>query len=141
MLYEFLSGHNTAKATKTFVVRKIKGAVDPITKTRSLNKFRLGGNNYDDLIKSCRFKTVDSEAVYKAIEANYVFNFPLFHNKDWTQGWFMSGFLHVLNTKLFFFKIGCHTIIKVSSLFYYFLLIAGGRIFEYMPFPRELALS
>ena len=58
------------KHPKTFVVQKVK--VQLITATRCLKKFRLGVKNFDDQARSARLKTVDSEAVHKAIEANPV---------------------------------------------------------------------
>ena len=56
------------KQPKTFVVRKLKAQL--ITGIRWFKKFRLGCKNLNDLEKSSRPKSVDSEVFSSVIEAN-----------------------------------------------------------------------
>ena len=70
ILYEFELGHKAAEATKNIRCAKGEDAVDHSTVTRWFKKFRSGCKNLDDQARSGRPKTVDSEAVFQAIEAN-----------------------------------------------------------------------
>ena len=70
ILYEFELGHNIVEATKNVCCAKTKGAVDRSTVTRWFNKFCSGWKNVDNQARLSRAKTVDSEAVLKAIEAD-----------------------------------------------------------------------
>ena len=58
------------KQPKSFVVQKVKGAVDYSTVTRWFKKFPLDCKNLEDQAKSSRPKSMDS--MLQAIEANLV---------------------------------------------------------------------
>ena len=69
MFYEFKNDHNTAReATKNICCERSKGTIDYSTVTRCFKKFCSGCKNLDNLTKSGRPKTVDSEAVLETIE-------------------------------------------------------------------------
>ena len=70
MLYMFELCHNIAKATENICCVKGEGSVDHSTVTRGLKKFCLGYKNLNDQAKSIGPKTIDSEAMQQAIEAN-----------------------------------------------------------------------
>ena len=70
MFYKFKQGHNAAEATKNICHTKDERAVYHSTVTRELKKFYKSWKNLDNLAK-----TVNSEAVFKAIEANPVSSF------------------------------------------------------------------
>ena len=70
MLYKFELGHNTIKATKTFVVWNVKAQL--ITVIRWIKKFCLNSKNRDDQGSSSRPKTMNSEVVLQTIEENIV---------------------------------------------------------------------
>ena len=74
LLYEFKLGHNTAEATKNIYCMNGEGIVDHSTVTRWLKKFYLCSKNIDDQARSGRLKTVHSEAMFQAIEANSMSN-------------------------------------------------------------------
>ena len=65
MLYEFELSHNTAEAAKNFSCTKGEEAV-----TRWLKKICLSYKNLNDQSRSSRPRTVNSEAVLQAIDAN-----------------------------------------------------------------------
>ena len=67
MLYEFKLGHNTMEANKIICCIKDEGIVDPITVTRWFKKFF---QELDDQASSDRPKTVDSAAMFQAIETD-----------------------------------------------------------------------
>ena len=56
-----------------------------------------------------------------------------------TQDQFLKQGLTGLNSEFSFSETSCLTTVKEPSLCYY-LLIAGGQIVGYIPFPRLLAL-
>ena len=68
---------NSAKASqkqeKYICCAKYEGAVDYSTVTTWFKSFGLGWKKFGDQVKSSRPKTVDSEAVPKAIEPNVVY--------------------------------------------------------------------
>ena len=65
-IYEFELVHITTETTKNICCVNGEGAVDHIT----VIKFHLGCKNLNDRARSGKPKTVDSEAVFQAIEAN-----------------------------------------------------------------------
>ena len=69
MLYEFELCHNIAEATKN-ICAKGEVTIDNSTISKWLKKFCSGYRNLDDWARSCKFKSIASEAVLKAIEAN-----------------------------------------------------------------------
>ena len=70
LLYEFELGHNAAEVTKNICCAKGEGRVDQSTITRRSKKFYFGCKNFDDRARSDRPKTMDSEDLLQAIEAN-----------------------------------------------------------------------
>ena len=70
MLYEFDLSHNTVISTKNISWAEGEGSVDQSTVTRWFEKFRSGYKNLNYSVKIGRLKTVDSEAVFRAIETN-----------------------------------------------------------------------
>ena len=61
------------EATKNICRTKDEGrGVDPSTVTRNFKKFYTSCKDFKDQAKSDRLKTMDSEAVFQAIEANLV---------------------------------------------------------------------
>ena len=60
------------KATRNFCYMKGEGPVDYNTVARWLKKFRSSCKNLDDQVRSSGLKTLDSEAVLEAIEANLI---------------------------------------------------------------------
>ena len=85
MLYEFELGSNTVEASKNICCTKGKGSVDHSTVTRCFKKFQSVYKNLHNQVKSARPKTMDSEAMLLAIEAN-----PL------SSTWRVSGELIIL---------------------------------------------
>ena len=74
VFYEFELDHNTAEAIKNICCVKGEGAVDHSITTRWLKKFNSSYKNLDDQASAGRPKTVYSEAILPAIEANPVSN-------------------------------------------------------------------
>ena len=74
MIYEFQRGHNAAAATKNICCEKDKSVDGQSTLTRWLKKICLDSENLDDQVRSVRPKTLDSEAVFQAIEVNLASN-------------------------------------------------------------------
>ena len=73
MLYQFELGDNATETTENICV-KGEGSVDYIIVTRSFKKFCSGCKNLDNKTSSSRLKTMKSEAMLQAIEANPVSN-------------------------------------------------------------------
>ena len=73
MHYEFELGHNVEEETKNICCMKDKDTVDHSAVTRWL-KNCLCCKKLDNQAKSGRPKTVDSEAILQAIEANPMSN-------------------------------------------------------------------
>ena len=71
MIYEFELGYKAAEAVKNMCDMKGEGTIDHITESRWLKKFKLGCKNLNDLVKSDRFKILDSEAIF-LVEVNPV---------------------------------------------------------------------
>ena len=69
MPYKFKGGHDTAEATKTFVLQKVK--MQLTTVTRRFKKFCLGCKNCDDQARSDKPKT-GFQDLLQAIETNLV---------------------------------------------------------------------
>ena len=65
-LYRFELGHNAAEVTKNILCMKVKGAVDYSIVTRLFKEFCLGYKGLIYMARSCRLKTVDSEAMLLA---------------------------------------------------------------------------
>ena len=78
MLHKFELGYKDAEIAKNICCAKSESAVDHSTITKCLNRFRSGYKNLDGYVRSGRPKTVDSEAVLQAIEAN-----PGSMRRDW----------------------------------------------------------
>ena len=72
MFYEFELVHNTKEVTKNFSCAKGEGVVDHSTVTRWFKKFHSSGKNIDNQARSGSPKTMDSETMLLAIEANLV---------------------------------------------------------------------
>ena len=72
MPYEFELGHNTTEATKNICSAKNEDAVNHSIINRWFKKFHLDCKNLDIQARSGRPKTVDSETMLHAIEANPV---------------------------------------------------------------------
>ena len=70
MLYEFEQGHDTMEVTKNICCMKSESPVVHRRVTRWFKKFCSGCNNLDSHAKSGRSKTMDSEAMISATEAN-----------------------------------------------------------------------
>ena len=70
MLYDFQLGHYAAEATKNICFIKGEVSVGHSTVTRLFKKFRTSRKKVDDQASSGRPKSVDSEVVLQAIEAN-----------------------------------------------------------------------
>ncbi|XP_029643946.1 histone-lysine N-methyltransferase SETMAR-like [Octopus sinensis] len=70
MLDKFELSHNAAEESKNICCAKGEVAVDFHIVTRWFKKFRWGCKNLDDQARSGMRKTVDSEVVLQAIEAN-----------------------------------------------------------------------
>ena len=66
--------YNTTEPTKNICCMKGKGADDHNTVTWLFKKFFSDHKNLDNYARSRRPKTVDSEAVLQAMEANLVSN-------------------------------------------------------------------
>ena len=75
MLYEFKQGHNTAEAMKNICCAKGKGAINHSTVTRWFKKFCSNYKSFNNQVRTCRLKTINSEAVLHVIEANLMSNF------------------------------------------------------------------
>ena len=71
MLFKFEVGPNITETTKNICV-KGKGTVDYSTVTRCVKKFCSGYKNFDNMRKSDRPNSMDSEAMLQTIEANLV---------------------------------------------------------------------
>ena len=67
----------------------------------------------------------------------YIFTHPSILARRDTRSNFKQK-LTGLNSEFSFSYTSCHTKVKEPSLLYY-LLIAGGRIVGFIPFPRVLA--
>ena len=61
------------------------------------------------------------------------------YKQDVTQDQFSKWSLTGLNSEFFFSEPSCYTKVKESSLSYY-LLIVGGKIVGFIPFPKVLEL-
>ena len=72
IFYKFELCYNSREATKNIFCAKGGGTADHRTVTGWFKKFHLGWRNVDDLARSGRRKSEDSEAVLQAIEANLV---------------------------------------------------------------------
>ena len=70
MLYKFKLSHNVSEATENICYEKCEGGGYPSALTRRFDKFCKGCNNFDDQVRSSKPKSVDFEAVLKAMEAN-----------------------------------------------------------------------
>ena len=70
ILYETELGNKAVKATKNIYCVKSDGTVDHSIEARWFKKFCLDWKNLDDQTRSDRPKSVVSEAVLLAIEAN-----------------------------------------------------------------------
>ena len=72
MLYDFKLGHNNVEATKNICFAKGEDTVNHSTITRLFKTFHLGCKNLDNQARSGspKTKTVESEAMLQAIEAN-----------------------------------------------------------------------
>ena len=68
--YEFELGHNIAEATKNICCVKSEDAVNHSTVTRCFKKFCPSCKNLSNQARSGKPKSVDSNAVLQAIEAN-----------------------------------------------------------------------
>ena len=71
MLYEFKLDHNALEATRKNCV-KSEDAVDHGTVTRWVKKFCSSRKNLNEQARSDRPKTIESDAVFHAIQANLV---------------------------------------------------------------------
>ena len=85
--------------------------------------------------KSSVFSTLERN--YTGITYSYLPTPPL--GQDMTQGQFFKWSLTGLNSEFSFSKTSCLTKAEEPSLPYY-LPIAGGKIFGFIPFPRVLVL-
>ena len=72
MLYKFNLGYSATKATKNISCIKAEGTVDHGTVTKWFKKFHLGCKNLDNQARSDKSKTVNSEAVPRAMKVNPV---------------------------------------------------------------------
>ena len=66
MLYKLKLSHNTTEETKNICFVKVNSSLV----TRWFKKFSLVCKNLNNQAKSNRFKTMDSEIVFQATEAN-----------------------------------------------------------------------
>ena len=70
MFFKFKLNHHASESAKNICGTKVKGAVDLSTVTKWFKKFFFGYKNFKDQVMSGRLKTINLEAVFKAIEAN-----------------------------------------------------------------------
>ena len=68
LIYEL--GHNAVNETENICCAKREGVIDHSIITKWFKKFRSSYMNHDDREKSDRRKTMNSEALHQAIEAN-----------------------------------------------------------------------
>ena len=90
MLNEFKLVHNAAEATKNICCVKGEGTVDYNTVTRWFKKFCLGYKNCNDQVRLGRPKTMDSEDLLQAIEANLVSSTWSVSGKFRISQWFIT---------------------------------------------------
>ena len=72
MLYEFKLGHDAVEETKNISCTIGEDTVDHCSVTRLLKRLCLSCKNLKDQARLVRPKTMDSKAVFQAIEANLV---------------------------------------------------------------------
>ena len=80
-----------------------------------------------------------SSGITKIIAGSGMYLLTLLNEQDVTQGQFFMQILTGLNSEFFFSYINAIQMLK-SPVCPTILLIAGGRIVRYIPFPKILAL-